>query len=160
MSRHGSLTHEGARVLIADLAGNVQSLQSLRGSFVLLNSGRPHAPLALDLLNFFIATKRRWPQAHLQILAVSVSEASGLQEARTFAAQEALSFPVVFATGGNGRIYNIIYRHLFDRRRDLGIPTSFLLDREGILVKVYQGPIDPQRLIEDVRLIPRMQPIE
>ena len=51
-------------------------------------------------------------------------------------------------------IYNIIYRYLFDRRRDLAIPTSFLLDREGMIVKVYQGPIDPQRLLEDVRSVP------
>ena len=51
-------------------------------------------------------------------------------------------------------IYNIIYRYLFDRRRDLAIPTSFLLDREGMIVKVYQGPIDPERLLEDVKSIP------
>ena len=36
-------------------------------------------------------------------------------------------------------VYNIIYRYLFDRRRDLPIPTSFLLDKEGMIVKVYQG---------------------
>ena len=139
---------------LPDLAGNVQSLQSLRGSFVLLNFWAANAPLALDLLKLLHRHQAALAASHLQILAVSVSEASGLQEARTFAAQEALSFPVVFATEETAGIYNIIYRHLFDRRRDLGIPTSFLLDREGILVKVYQGPIDPQRLIEDVRLIP------
>ena len=43
---------------------------------------------------------------------------------------------------------------LFDRRRDLAIPTSFLLDREGMIVKVYQGPISPERLLEDVRAVP------
>ena len=43
---------------------------------------------------------------------------------------------------------------LFDRRRDLAIPTSFLLDREGMIVKVYQGPIDPERVLEDVKSIP------
>ena len=51
-------------------------------------------------------------------------------------------------------IYNIIYRYLFDRRRDLAIPTSFLLDKEGMIVKVYQGPIDPQRVLEDVKSVP------
>ena len=51
-------------------------------------------------------------------------------------------------------VYNIIYRYLFDRRRDLAIPTSFLLDKDGMIVKVYQGPIDPQRLLEDVKAIP------
>ena len=65
-----------------------------------------------------------------------------------------LSFPVLFATEDVAGIYNIIYRYLFDRRRDLAIPTSFLLDKEGMIVKVYQGPIDPQRLLEDVKSVP------
>ena len=51
-------------------------------------------------------------------------------------------------------IYNIVYRYLFDRRRDLAIPTSFLLDREGMIVKVYQGPLDSQRVLEDVQSVP------
>ena len=71
-----------------------------------------------------------------------------------FAAQERFSFPVLFATEEVAGVYNIIYRYLFDRRRDLAIPTSFLLDKEGMIVKVYQGPIDPQRLLEDVRSAP------
>ena len=49
---------------------------------------------------------------------------------------------MVFATEEVAGVYNIIYRYLFDRRRDLAIPTSFLLDTEGMIVKVYQGPVD------------------
>ena len=51
-------------------------------------------------------------------------------------------------------IYNIIYRYLFDRRSDLGIPTSFLLNREGMIVKVYQGALDPRQVLDDVKSIP------
>ena len=52
-------------------------------------------------------------------------------------------------------VYNIVYRYLFDRRRDLPLPTSFLLNREGLIVKVYQGPVSPERLVEDVKSVPR-----
>ena len=83
-----------------------------------------------------------------------VDESGALGKARAFAAQEKFSFPIVFATEDVAGIYNIIYRYLFDRRRDLAIPTSFLLDREGMIVKVYQGAIVPERLLEDVRSIP------
>ncbi len=61
---------------------------------------------------------------------------------------------MLFATEDVAGVYNIIYRYLFDRRRDLAIPTSFLLDKEGMIVKVYQGAIDPRRLLEDVRSAP------
>ena len=51
-------------------------------------------------------------------------------------------------------VYNIIYRYLFDRRRDLALPTSFLLDKDGMIVKVYQGPVNPERVVEDVKSVP------
>src|SRR6202043_2396533 len=90
----------------------------------------------------------------LQILAVNVDEGADAGKARSFAAREKFSFPVVFATQDVAGVYNIIYRYLFDRRRDLAIPTSFLVDKEGMIVKVYQGPMDAQRLLDDVRSAP------
>ena len=88
----------------------------------------------------------------MEVLAINVDDEA--QKARSFAAQQGLAFPVLLATQDVGGVYNIIYRYLFDRRRDLAIPTSFLLDREGMIVKVYQGAIDPQRLLEDVKSVP------
>ena len=115
------------------------------------------------LLNFWATTsplcgdQLRLLQRHahgLQVVAVNVDEGAETDKARLFAAQEQFSFPVVFATPEMAGVYNIIYRYLFDRRRDLAIPTSFLVDKEGMIVKVYQGPIDGQRLLEDVRSAP------
>jgi tetratricopeptide (TPR) repeat protein len=34
------------------------------------------------------------------------------------------------------------------------LPTSFLLDQEGLIVKIYQGAIDPSHVAEDLRNIP------
>jgi len=43
---------------------------------------------------------------------------------------------------------------MFDRHRDLSLPTSFLIDAKGYIVKVYQGPIDPDHVEKDFRSIP------
>jgi len=51
--------------------------------------------------------------------------------------------------------YNILYRYLFDRHRDLPLPTAFLIDGNGDVVKVYQGPLAPAHVGEDSRQIPR-----
>jgi Flp pilus assembly protein TadD len=51
--------------------------------------------------------------------------------------------------------YNILYRYLFDRHRDLTLPTSFLIDSRGDIVKVYQGPVDQQRVEQDFKRIPQ-----
>src|SRR5205823_3524061 len=37
---------------------------------------------------------------------------------------------------------------------DLPLPTSFLMDGNGEIVKIYQGPITPQHVEEDFRHIP------
>jgi Flp pilus assembly protein TadD len=134
---------------LPDLTGNMRELKTLRGGFVLLNFWATRAPLCADQLR--LLHQRARP---LQILAINVDDAADTQKARTFAAQERFSFPVLFATEEVAGVYNIIYRYLFDRRRDLAIPTSFLLDNEGMIVKVYQGQIDPQRLLQDARSAP------
>jgi Flp pilus assembly protein TadD/peroxiredoxin len=139
---------------LPDLAGNMRDLRALRGSFVLLNFWAATGPLSQNQLRLLHRHQSALAAGQLKILAVSVDEPADLGNARSFAAQEKFSFPVVFATADVAGIYNIIYRYLFDRRRDLAIPTSFLLDKEGMIVKVYQGPITPERLLEDVRSVP------
>ena len=49
----------------------------------------------------------------------------------------------------------LLYRYLFDRHRDLTLPTSFLIDSHGDIVKVYQGPVDPRDVEDDVKRIPQ-----
>jgi tetratricopeptide (TPR) repeat protein/peroxiredoxin len=139
---------------LPDLAGNLRPLKSSRGGFVLLNFWATTAPLCGDQLRLLHQQRSALSAGLLEVLAVNIDDPGNLEKARSFAAQQGLGFPMVFATQDAAGVYNIIYRYLFDRRRDLAIPTSFLLDKEGMIVKVYQGPIDPQRLLEDVRSVP------
>ena len=139
---------------LSDLDGKTQELRSFQGSFVLLNFWTIAAHPSLDQLRLLDRLRPAFSASHLQVLAINVDEEKDIRAAKSFAAQAKLSFPVLFATEDIAGIYNIIYRHLFDRRRDLGIPTSFLLDRDGMIVKVYQGQTDTQRLLDDVKSVP------
>jgi Flp pilus assembly protein TadD len=139
---------------LPDLAGNKRELQQFRGSFVLLNFWATTAPVCREQLRRLHQHKSAFAAAHVEIVAVNIDDAVDVATARSVATQESLFFPVVFATEEMAGIYNIIYRYLFDRRRDLAIPTSFLLDRDGMIVAVYQGPIDPERMLKDVRTAP------
>jgi Flp pilus assembly protein TadD/peroxiredoxin len=139
---------------LPDLTGKMQGLRSFLGSFVLLNFWSTKAPLCHDELTRLQRHRSLFAANKLSIVAINVDDAVNARAAQLFATQQALSFPVLFATEDMAGIYNIIYRYLFDRRRDLAIPTSFLLDPEGMIVKLYQGPVDPQRLLEDVKSVP------
>jgi tetratricopeptide (TPR) repeat protein/peroxiredoxin len=138
---------------LPDLAGNPRELKDSLGKFVLLNFWASRAPLSRDLLVLIEKHLPALAASHLEVISVNVDNANDVQAARVFASQARLSFPILIATEEIAGIYNLIYRHLFDRRRDLPIPCSFLIDPQGMIVKVYQGPLDPRRLPEDVKSI-------
>ena len=64
------------------------------------------------------------------------------------------AFPVLTADEKTGSLYNIFHRYLFDRRRPMASPTTFLIDSDGQVVRVYSGPVETTRLLEDLRNTP------
>jgi len=114
-------------------------------------------PLCVDQLNSFA---RKWPSiraSNLDLFAINVDrdvDRRAPEQTDQLAAGNRFPFPVLFADDETAGVYNLIYRHLFDRRRDLPIPCHFLVDRDGMIVKVYQGPIDPRHLLDDLRALP------
>ena len=139
---------------LPDLAGKQQDLQQLRGSFVLLNFWASTAPICRDQLRHLHQHRAAFNVSDLKVIAINIDDAVDVPVARSMVTEENLSLPIVFATQEIAGVYNIIYRYLFDRRRDLAIPTSFLLDRDGMIIKVYQGPINPDRVLADVKSAP------
>ncbi len=140
---------------LPDLSGNMRELRSLLGGFTLLNFWAAKASLCRDELTQLHKHRLAFTGNKLNVVAINVDDATNAQAAKSFATQLALSFPVVFASTDVAGIYNIIYRYLFDRRRDLAIPTSFLLDANGMIIKLYQGPVDPQQLLKNINSVPR-----
>jgi len=86
---------------------------------------------------------------------VNVDDSSDAEKLKTLARTQQFTFPIICGSHDVAGIYNILYRHLFDRRRDLGLPTSFLIDGSGEIVKLYQGPVNPQQVEKDFQSIPR-----
>jgi Flp pilus assembly protein TadD/peroxiredoxin len=139
---------------LPDLGGTMRELKQSRGSLVLLNFWATNVLLCRNQLKLLQQHRSALAAKDLHVLAINLDGQAEMSAVQSLSAQDGLSFPVLFATEELAGIYNIIYRYLFDRRRDLAIPTSFLLDRDGMIVKVYQGSIDPQRLLEDVSSLP------
>ncbi|MBI4606808.1 MAG: tetratricopeptide repeat protein [Planctomycetes bacterium] len=62
--------------------------------------------------------------------------------------------PTVRADGRALAAWNIVHRHLWSLRRDLAVPSSFLLDASGAIVKAWRGGAAAS-WAADVRRIPR-----
>jgi len=140
-----------------DVTGKTYELKQFRGSFVLLAFWSASSPASIDQLNGFALHRSALLAQRLKILAVNADQQHARSAAQTFAIEHSFSFPVVFADDDLAGIYNIIYRYLFDRRRDLPFPVSFLIDEEGMIIRVYQGAVDVQQVRMDVMAAPKTQ---
>jgi tetratricopeptide (TPR) repeat protein len=139
---------------LPDLAGNMRNLHSLQGSFALLYFWTTASPACGEQLRVLQKHQAILAASGFRILGINVDDSNDVAAVRTFAAKEGLSLPILLATQDVVGIYNIIYRYLFDRRRDLPLPTSFLVDADGMIVKVYQGSVNPDRMAEDLKSVP------
>jgi Flp pilus assembly protein TadD/peroxiredoxin len=139
---------------LADLSGNLRDLQSFRGSCVLLNFWTSPAPDSIEQLRLLARDEPRVVASGVRIVTINADDPADLNSVKRLAIHEKLTFPILFATTEIANIYNIVYRYLFDRRRDFPIPASFLIDSTGMIVKVYQDVVAPSEIVEDIRSVP------
>jgi tetratricopeptide (TPR) repeat protein/peroxiredoxin len=140
---------------LPNLAGQGRSLSALRGKPVLLNFWVTSSPNCQEDLKVFNSVYVRWAAQGLQVFTVCVDDPADAANLKTVVRERSLPFPILLASEDVAGIYNILYRYLFDRHRDLGLPTSFLVDAEGQIVKLYQGSVNPEHVEQDFRNIPR-----
>ena len=147
---------------LPDLSGQNHALSAFRGKAVLLNFWTSRSKECQADLTGFEKNHARWSAQGLRLLTVnadglaldSLGATSRGDDPPSSSARQ-FSFPVVRASEDVIAVYNTLYRQLFDRHRDLRLPTSFLIGTDGLIVKVYQGPVAAERVEHDFRNIPR-----
>ena len=145
---------------LPDQSGQPCSLSSRKHKRVLLNFSTTGAELCRAELDVLQKSYVRWSAKGLETICINVQDFAkprdGAADKSTSSAESSLrfSFPILRASDDIVAIYNILYRQLFDRHRDLGLPASFLIDGDGYIVKVYQGEIDPGQVERDSQNIP------
>ncbi len=140
---------------LPDLSGQMRTLNALRGKAVLLNFWTTGSTSCREDLKVFNRLHQRWTEQGLHLLAVNLDDPADREKVRALARDGHLSLSILLGSDDLAGIYNILYRYLFDRHRDLSLPTSFLIDRNGEIVKIYQGVLNPEQVEQDFRHIPQ-----
>ncbi|HEY4903997.1 MAG TPA: FG-GAP-like repeat-containing protein [Candidatus Sulfotelmatobacter sp.] len=135
---------------LSDFSGRDWTLTVLRGEIVLLYFWSPKASGWQETLTSLEQQSRR-STAQLLVVNVDSGEDIGVQ---AWIRGRHISFPILRGTEDIAAIYNILYRYTFDRHRDMPLPTAFLIDGNGDVVKVYQRSIDFTHVELDIIDIP------
>jgi tetratricopeptide (TPR) repeat protein len=126
---------------LADLSGKRWTLKQFTGKPLLLILTSGTCSASKTQLSEFVRQATTFRSAGIALLAISLDEAG--------ARQSSPAVPVVAADKTTAGVYGILYRYLFDRRRELETPIAFLCDAESSIIKVYQGPVAVAQVVRD-----------
>jgi len=113
------------------LDGKKVSLSNYKGKVVLVNIWATWCPPCVDEMPSMEKLYRKFKGQNFEILAVSIDE-PGLKAVAPFMKKSNLTFPALIdSEGAIKAVYGIT-----------GIPESFIVDQQGILIKKIVGPVD------------------
>ena len=134
---------------LPDSGGRSESLASRRGKAVLLQFWSAKVAGAQEKLAEFERAHDGLARKGFEFLVIDVDATESSLP------KEQHSFPVLKASPEIIAVYNLLFRQVFDRHRDMSVPISFLIDPAGNIVKIYQGSFSPEKFEEDVQGIPK-----
>ena len=112
------------------LSGGNVTLSSLRGQVVFLNFWATWCPPCREEMPSMEALHRRFKDQGLEIIAVNIQE--NRNQVGAFVREYNLTFPIPLDTSG-----------AVSRRYGMrGIPTTYIIDREGSIILVLTGGLD------------------
>jgi Tfp pilus assembly protein PilF/peroxiredoxin len=133
---------------LRDLDGREHSLSGLAGRPVVIQLWATWAPPSRAALDQLSKQRAALEAAGAAILALAVDAPENVEKVRSSA--QGLGLTVMVAGEEIAGTFSVLHRYLFDRREDLRLPTTFLVNAQGEIVKIYSGPIAGGGLIEDV----------
>jgi Tfp pilus assembly protein PilF/peroxiredoxin len=130
--------------------GEMRSLASMRGRPGLLLFWSADAAASRAALEALARGSDALAKAGVAALALALDPVTAL--ARVQAAARGVAVPVV-ASEDVALSYAIANRHIFMSRQDLRVPTAFLVDPAGRIVKVYRDRLDVAEVVRDASRI-------
>lgn len=116
---------------LRDMNGRKVSLTERKGKVVLLNFWATWCHACKSEMSSMNNLYRTFRDKGLEVFAVSIDNSEDAP--RSFVAREGFSFPVLFDKNGE---------NYFEQFGVIGLPVTFIIDRQGILVDKIMGSTD------------------
>jgi tetratricopeptide (TPR) repeat protein len=139
-------------VQLQDLEGRERTLSALRGRPALLLFWSAQASASQAALLGLARDAPALAQAGVGPLAISLDAPADQAKVRA-AARAASGLPIAVASEEAALGFAILNRYLFLTRQPLPLPSLFLLDALGRVVKVYREDVDVRSILRDAAAI-------
>jgi len=127
---------------LADLEGNTVWLSDFKGKVIILDFWATWCPPCLQEMPHFVELYEKYRDDGFQMIGIAISSGAA-KNVKKFATEHGINYLMLMGnrqvTGKYGGIY--------------GIPTTFLIDRQGRIVKKYIGYRSKEVFEEDLKSI-------
>ncbi|OGQ98654.1 MAG: hypothetical protein A2505_10135 [Deltaproteobacteria bacterium RIFOXYD12_FULL_55_16] len=122
--------------------GALVKSSSYQGQVILINFFATWCPPCRKEIPDFIKLQKEYGARGFTVIGISTDQ-GGAAQVEKFAQKMEINYPVLLSEAKTPEAFGGI----------IGIPTSFLVNREGNVVKRYDGYADPQTLANDLKAI-------
>lgn len=113
---------------LKDINGNAMSLGDFKGKVVILDFWATWCPPCREEIPHFKELYTQYKEKGLEIIGVALDD-GGLQDVKPFAEENGINYPILLGNDKVTRDYGGIK----------GIPTTFVIDRQGNIIEKFLG---------------------
>ena len=136
----GSIGSAAPEFELADLSGKKVRLSDFKGKVVILDFWATWCGPCRMEIPHFVRMQEKYKDKGLEIVGLSL-DADGESAVRPFAKEHDINYTMLLASNETADLYGGV----------LGIPTTFVIDRQGRIVKKFVGVMPPEAFEEAIR---------